>query len=171
MRFERFRLPALGVMLALAAPLSPARADCVSDCQASTYCDSDMNASGECGRRRNDCYLSQCNNSNNNSSRSTRHFGAIAYGAESEAYGFSYDQPNEAAADRRALSECGKHGDDCKIVISFLSGCAAVAAGTNNRFGTGQATTRQQAQATALGNCGRKGGDSCEVKAWTCASR
>ena len=170
MKLEWLTLPALAAMLGLATPLPPARADCVSDCQASTYCDSDMNASGECGRRLNDCYLSQCNNGNG-SSRPSRAFGAIAYGAESTAYGFSYDQPNEAAADRRALSECGKHGDDCKIVIGFLSGCAAVAAGTNGRFATGQATTRQPAQATALDDCGRKGGDNCEIKAWTCGSR
>ena len=62
MRLEWLLLPAVGVILALAAAPSPARADCVSDCQASTYCELDMNASGECGRRLNDCYLSQCDN-------------------------------------------------------------------------------------------------------------
>ena len=55
-----------------------AKADCVSACQAATYCDSEMNASGECGRRLNDCYINECNK---------KTYGAIAYGRESGAYG------------------------------------------------------------------------------------
>jgi hypothetical protein len=70
----------IGVGLCLA--VDRAEANCVSTCQASTYCDSEMNASGECSRRLNDCYSNACNK---------RLYGAIAYGTQSGAYGWSYD--------------------------------------------------------------------------------
>ena len=95
--------------------------------------------------------------------------GAIAYGAQSEAFGFSYGLTSGAAAERRALANCVKHGNDCRIVASFSNSCAAVAAGTNTRFATAQASTRKQAEAGALAGCSRGGGDDCEIKAWTCA--
>src|SRR5437773_1345596 len=106
MKRQRLLRPALGIIIGGALPLAPARADCVSDCQASTYYDSDMNASGECGRRLNDCYLSECN-------RPRVSYGAIAYGTQSQAYGFSFGLANAPSAERRALSNCKKHGDDC----------------------------------------------------------
>ena len=154
--------PALGIMIGVAAPLAPARADCVSDCQASTYCDSDMNASGECGRRLNDCYLSQCN-------RPSISYGAIAYGAQSQAFGFSFGLANAAAAERRALANCAKHGKDCEVVASVANTCAAVAGGSNARYATAEADTRRQAESAALAGCSRAGGDDCEVQVWTCA--
>ena len=70
--------------LALALPAMPARADCVDDCQAATYCDSTMYASGECNDKLNQCYQLECN-------KSTEAFGAIAYGPDSQAFGYSYD--------------------------------------------------------------------------------
>lgn len=149
----------LGFIFGLAAP---AWADCVADCQSATYCDSQMNASGECGRRLNDCYLSQCK-------RPSRSYGAIAYGAQSTAAGWAYDFGTAGGAHRRALSNCTQHGDDCKVVVSFSNSCAAVAAGTNKRFATGQASNRQQAQASAVAACRRQGGTQCEIQAWSCA--
>src|SRR5262249_15208838 len=128
---------ALGVMLALATHGPPARADCVADCRSSTYCDSQMEASGECGRKLNGGYLSQCN-------RPQTSYGAIAYGAESTAYGYAYDQPSESAAGRRALSDCRKHGDDCRLVVSFSNGCAALAAGDGETFAVAQGSSRKQ---------------------------
>ena len=96
-------------------------------------------------------------------------YGAIAYGAESTAAGWSYDYATKAKADRRALTDCAKHGDDCKIVVSFQDSCAAVAAGDNNRFAVGQAPKSEQARASALAACTHEGGTNCEVQAWSCA--
>lgn len=143
------------------APSAPALADCVSDCQASTYCDSAMNASGECGRALNQCYLRECK-------RPTRLFGAIAYGAESEAYGFAYDLPDANAANKRALVNCAKNGKDCKIVSTFSNGCAAVAA-AGKRFSVVTASTGAKARADAMAACGKGGAGACEVKVWSCA--
>ena len=147
-------------VVALGLP-SPVHADCVSECQASTYCDSEMNASGECGRALNDCYRSQCN-------RPTRLYGAIAYGAGSMAYGYAYDLPDAAAANRKALANCAAHGKDCKLAVSFSNGCAAVAAGNDGRFAVGQAASEADAQSKAVSACGHSGGQHCEVQAWSC---
>lgn len=144
----------------MAMPFST-RADCVSECQASTYCDSQMNASGECGRALNNCYLSRCN-------RPSRLYGAIAYGAGSMAFGYAYDLPDAKAANRRALANCAKHGDDCEIVTSFSNSCAAVAAGNNSRFAVGQGGDERSARAMAADACRKAGGTRCEIQAWSC---
>ena len=34
-------------------------------------------------------------------------YGAIAFNKETRRYGYSYDQPNQAAAEKRAVAECG----------------------------------------------------------------
>jgi hypothetical protein len=78
---------ALAIVFTALAAAAPARADCVSDRVASTHCDSESNASGECGRRLNQCYINQCN-------QARTVFGAIAFGQDSQAYGFSFDMPN-----------------------------------------------------------------------------
>lgn len=96
-------------------------------------------------------------------------YGAIAYGAQSTAAGWAFDQGTAGDAHRLALSNCTQHGDDCKVVVSFSNSCAAVAAGTNKRFATGQASNREQAQANAVAACGREGGAQCAIQAWSCA--
>jgi hypothetical protein len=137
---------------------APAKADCVSACQASTYCDSEMNASGECGRRLNDCYINEC---------SRRTYGSIAYGAKSGAYGWSHDFDDAQSAENEALKNCRVDGDDCQVVVDFWNSCAAVAAdGEIVRYGLGD--TRGQAEGYALATCEEDGGAQCAVQAWAC---
>ncbi len=147
-------------ILAVAAP--PVMADCVNDCRSATYCDSTMHASGECGRRLDACYRRECN-------RPSRTYGAIAYGAESTAAGWSYDFGTPGDAGRKALSTCRVRGDDCKLVLTFSNGCAALAAGDDKRFATAQANTGEAAKASALAACKDQGGANCEVQAWSCS--
>jgi hypothetical protein len=136
----------------------PAEADCVSACQASTYCDSEMNASGECGRRLNDCYINEC-------SRKT--YGSIAYGAKTGAYGWSHDFDDAQSAENEALSKCSASGDDCQVVVDFWNTCAAVAAaGDIVRYGLGD--TRGEAEGGAVATCKEDGGAQCVVQAWAC---
>jgi hypothetical protein len=149
-------------LLAAAAP--PARADCVSDCQAATYCDSEMTASGECSDRLNQCYAQQCN-------RPRTRYGAIAWGTRSAAFGYSYDFDSQSGASRRALSDCAKHGDDCKVVAVIVNGCAALAAADDGTYSVANGTTGQEAQRGALAACGKAGGKNCEVQVWTCNGR
>jgi hypothetical protein len=150
----------LSVCLGLFAAAETAAADCVSACQASTYCDSEMNASGECGRRLNDCYINECNKTT---------YGSIAYGTESGAVGWSYDFNDAPSAENEALKNCRAEGDDCQIVVDFWNSCAAVAAGGDIvRYGLGD--NRGQAEDGALADCARDGGTQCEVKGWGCTN-
>lgn len=148
------------VILAVLGLQPAAHADCVSECQASTYCDSTMGS--ECGRRLNDCYLRECNN------RSTISHGAIAYGRSSQAWGYSHGMANAQAADRKALANCRSHGNDCAIVASFSSGCAAVAAGAGPGYAMSLGKTEEAAQAQALKSCRGNGIGSCEIQVWSC---
>ena len=154
----------LAACLAFVASAGAARADCVDDCQAATYCDSTMHASGECSEKLNQCYQLQCN-------KSTEAFGAIAYGADSQAFGYSFDSTDAVTASSVAMGNCKKHGDDCQLVLNFSNSCGAVAAVANsNRFAIGQGASKEQAQYFAVDNCKKNGGgDGCEVQVWSCA--
>ena len=147
------------VGLFLVAPSGTTRADCVAACQASTYCDSEMNASGECGRRLNDCYIDQCN-------RKT--YGAIAYGTQSRAYGWSHDFNDGSAAEAEALNNCRANGDDCQVVVDFWNTCAAVAA-DGGIVASGLGDTQLLAEDQALTACEKDGGSECRVQAWSCS--
>jgi hypothetical protein len=151
------------VLLAAAAawlgPIAPARADCVSDCQASTYCDAEMTESGECSSRLNACYAQECNRT---------HYGAIAYGAESGAWGYAYDRYDSAAAESDALANCRPHGDDCQVVVDFWNTCAAVAAG-GGKVAWGLGENRTLAENNALASCVQNGGTDCAVQVWSCS--
>ena len=139
----------------------PARADCVSECQASTYCDSTMGS--ECGSRLNDCYLRECN-------RPTVSYGAIAYGKTSQAFGYSYGMNNTQAADKKALANCKTHGDDCAVVASMKNGCAAVAAAGGPGYAVAMGKTEEAAQSEALKSCKGNGIKGCEIQVWSCAT-
>jgi Domain of unknown function (DUF4189) len=95
-------------------------------------------------------------------------FGAIAYGAQSQATGWAYDYETEDEARHHALSNCAPHGNDCRVVMSFSNSCGAVAAGTNLRYATGEGVSEKQAEADALAKCGGAGGTQCDIQAWTC---
>ena len=148
---------ALMLVLSSAARVAIAHADCVDDC---------IMAYGERGTEEStnqllECYRETCNQEPK--------FGAIAYAKKNGAYGFSYDVNDSDTANQRALNNCAKNGDGCKLVISFSNTCAALAAGDNERFATSLGNTKSDAQSQALAECGRDGGKNCDIKAWSCA--
>jgi len=153
------KLRVLAALVWIAAGCGSAEADCVSACQASTYCDQEMNASGECGRLLNDCYLKECKR---------KIYGAIAYGSSSGAYGWSNDLADPQAAEQQALNNCKAHGDDCQVVVDFWNTCAAVAA-DQGTVGYGLGDTEDQAEEEAVAACEEDGGDNCAIQAWACA--
>ena len=123
----------LGVFLGVIVQSWAANADCVDDCDVSTYCDAQMHASGECLSRLQRCYQLECN-------KPKVVYGSIAYGEESTAWGYSFDMPDTASADRRALSGCAARGNDCKVVVNFENSCGALAAPTaTSRSGAARA--------------------------------
>jgi hypothetical protein len=96
-------------------------------------------------------------------------YGAIAYGPKSTADGYSYSKDNMADAVHTAMANCQLHGGDCKIVVTFSSGCAAVAAvESKNAFSVGQGAGKAQSQSKAMSACTTAYGSGCQIEAWTC---
>ena len=97
--------------------------------------------------------------------------GALAIdGNQGTRYGFSYNHPNLASAQNRALQECGS---GCYVVNTFARGCAAYAADQTSGstvYGWGTAANKNQAQSTALNFCRNQGGANCIIRAWGCNS-
>jgi hypothetical protein len=158
---HRIILIIAGSLAGFCATAGLAQADCVSECDAATYCDSEMHASGECARLLNDCYINECN-------RTT--YGAIAYGSKSGASGWAYDFDDAPSAEKEAMRNCRANGDDCQVVVDFWNSCAAVAAdGDTVSYGLGD--TEQEAEDHAIAACSQSGGQSCNIQAWSCTGR
>ena len=97
-------------------------------------------------------------------------YGALAYGARSTAWGFSYGQDSAAAADRVALEKCKPNGDDCKVVYNFSNTCAALAAVEDKGvFATAYAPSRGAAENAAMSACTRQYGEGCTLQVWACS--
>lgn len=96
-------------------------------------------------------------------------YGALAYGAESGAFGWSHNQGSADEADQVALSKCAQHGQDCKIVVRVIHSCAAVAAGNNGAVASGTGSTQERAQDAAMSECRGNGGENCDIQVWTCS--
>jgi hypothetical protein len=94
--------------------------------------------------------------------------GAIAKG-DGTRTGYAHSFSNTNQASQRALNECGA---GCKVVVTFDTGCAALAMDRNSTaFGAGRGANRAAAENYAMGFCRQYGGKSCYVRTWTCAER
>ena len=149
------------VSLAGLAACGAARADCVSECQAATYCDSEMTVSGECSQRLNDCYVNECNR---------LQYGALAYDSETGAVGWSYDFPDAAGAEQKALSSCLEHGRSCKVVYDFWNSCASLAVADDGSYAVGRGETEDAANDEAVIACAGNG-QNCSIQAWSCTGQ
>jgi hypothetical protein len=121
------RLFAMSILvLSLCVFARGALADCVSDCQASTYCGGD---SYECSQLQAACYRSQCSGKDDYTApaRADGSYGAVAYDENSGAYGLSDPSPDKSSAKSSAMAFCGQNGPNCKIVETFSNECAAIA--------------------------------------------
>lgn len=97
-------------------------------------------------------------------------YGAIAFSTTTLAHGYSYDYANQAAAERKAVSECEKQSgsDDCKVVIWFKNACGMLAVGDKG-YGAGWGTSMETAVLQTFDNC-LKWTDNCRVVRWVCTS-
>ncbi|MGE5200807.1 MAG: hypothetical protein ACM3O6_01965 [Acidobacteriota bacterium] len=86
MKLGRILCACVGIFFGVIAPNWPAKADCVDDCDISTYCDSQMHASGECASKLQQCYQLECN-------KPKVVYGAIAYGEECDVKVWSCARP------------------------------------------------------------------------------
>jgi hypothetical protein len=153
--------------LALFFSMQPALADCVADCQASTYCGG---GSYECAQLQNECYRRECNSDNEPStSGHDGSYGAIAYGEDSRAYGLADISPDKESAGKSAMGYCSKYGNDCEIVESFSNSCASIAENPEGFVGWSENEDRQKAMEEALEECNDKTGNkNCRVALTNC---
>src|ERR1700676_4115178 len=157
-------LPALCVVLGVVAQPAPAQDNCYDYCIYS--CPTDSSRS-ECT---NNC-ATRCSPGGDlsNTWSGSAPNGAIAYGKDSGAFGFAYNQRSSSAADHVALSNCAQHGQDCEIVLRLTHSCGAVAAGADGKFATGEGPAQDQAQNNALAACAQIAGGDCHIQTWTCS--
>jgi hypothetical protein len=92
-------------------------------------------------------------------------YAAIAFSKASGASGYSYSEPSRAAAEERALQECGP---GCGVVIWTHDACAALAVGQGNGYGTYWSTSKTLAGNGALSQCAART-SGCRVTAYTCS--
>src|SRR5258706_2952828 len=147
-------LTVLAVMLGLASLAAPARADCYTMC--SDYYE------GNCTQ-----YTQTCTDT---SEAPRLSYGAIAYGRNSGAYGFSHSLDSEAKAKSVAMRNCSAHGTDCKVMVWFEHKCGAVAARSDSTVAYwGLANGERDARSEAMSQCVKDKGRQCEVKVSHCS--
>ena len=108
--------------LALVVPVALAAPDARAQFCNTPYCS--RWESGQCVQ------FSQLVCKTNTNSGPTYSYGAIAYGAVSRAYGYSYAWGTRQMAEDVAMKNCAQHGSDCQIMVWFERKCGAVAQGT-----------------------------------------
>lgn len=153
------------ISLFFALIAAPAFADCVSDCQASTYCGG---SSWECAQNQNICFRS-CNNSS--SEAVSGEYGALAVGPESLAYGMSDRSPTEEKARKSAMRFCRKNGKDCEVVETYHNTCVAIAESSDGTLGWDDDDDKKDAIAGAIKACNKKTDkEDCKLARANCYS-
>jgi serine/threonine-protein kinase len=93
-------------------------------------------------------------------------FGAIAITPDASVWGYAYNHPTRAEAERQALEECGQA--DCQVKLWFKNACGAIAKDDQGNLGWAWAETRTQAEAEAISSCGT---GTCQIETWVCTTR
>ncbi len=103
-------------------------------------------------------------------------FGALAVDRTNGFYyGWAYDHPSLADAEKRAVDECTRKGGDCSVVLTFSgTGCAAyrtIDGKVGTAFGWGLARTREEADEIAKRECMKRSkGTFPSNYVWSCNS-
>ncbi|HEX3972356.1 MAG TPA: DUF4189 domain-containing protein [Stellaceae bacterium] len=126
--------------------------------QCSTVCSNYIQ--GECSEHTTTCA---------NPAPASPNFGAIAYGAKSGAWGYSYNWNTRKQAEDNALANCKKNASDCEVQVWYQRECGAVvsADGGDVYWGTGDGTGA--AGGNALASCKKDGGKNCTIKVEQCS--
>ena len=94
---------------------------------------------------------------------------------QGELYGWAVNGDTQDEADGGALEECEKTGGQCTVVLRFRNACAAYSADqAAGSTATGWAWTekdRETAETMARGECEKRGGTNCTIRAWGCTDR
>jgi hypothetical protein len=139
-------------------------ADCFIECMQRSGCWSGGSVSDpqRCNNMPELCHI-QCRGKSNT-------WGAIAFSRKEKISGWSYQQPDKAAAERVALQSCIKEGGaKCSIETSFDGLCGAIAVDGDQVY-WGTAPTKSAAQQRAMTECTRPGNKKCAVEASVCGN-
>ena len=97
-------------------------------------------------------------------------FGAFAYDQATGKYGYSWNEPDEKAAEDAAIKGCAS--DKCKVVFRTKSGqCGAFAMTENGKIWGGATRPKKDvAEKAALENCQKRvsAGTQCKVRGSEC---
>jgi hypothetical protein len=131
-----------------------AQADCASEC-AYTY-------GGYGSYNFTTCYRLNCTNK--------KSFGAIAFGAASDAYGYSWGKasPGDGSRPRWSIARPMAMTARSSPISPMPRRCGGVEA--KNCFTVGQGNSRTDAQNSAMKSCGSEIGGKCEIEVWTCST-
>ena len=92
-------------------------------------------------------------------------WGAVAFNANTGAYGYSYSYYSEGAAASAAQEGCGYN---CPEVKTFYNQCGAAAVGSNGGFGWGIGASRFDAENLAMSYCNNYD-YGCRVLVYSCS--
>jgi uncharacterized protein DUF4189 len=96
-------------------------------------------------------------------------YGAIAYGATSGAFGYSYHWGSQAEAERVAMKNCVQHGDDYQVLVWFDRRCGAVVSGGNATAFWGLGADAAGASTDAENKCTQGGATDCVIQVTQCS--
>lgn len=96
-------------------------------------------------------------------------YGALAISPSTGAYGFGYNYDTDAQARERAMNECRKHAQDCRVYTTFQRQCISIARAGNNAFGWALGYSREERPERALNECAARGGGDCKIITQFCS--
>jgi serine/threonine-protein kinase len=94
---------------------------------------------------------------------------ALALSPSTGAYGYGYNYDTVQGARDRAMMECRKHAQDCRVYSTFSRACIAVARASNNAFGWAIGYPEDERPERALNECAYRNGDDCKVVVKFCS--
>ncbi len=92
-------------------------------------------------------------------------WGAVAFNANTGAYGYAYSYFSEGQAANAAQEGCGYN---CPEVKTFYNQCGAAAIGANGGYGWGFGLSRAAAENVAMSYCNNYD-YGCQVLVWSCS--
>ena len=93
--------------------------------------------------------------------------GALAYSRRNGAIGVSWNFDDEDGARERAMQECRKYSNDCKIARTFTNTCV-MAARDGTKLGWAWDGSTEARRARAIKECRGDGGRNCKIVSEFC---
>jgi serine/threonine protein kinase, bacterial len=94
-------------------------------------------------------------------------YGALATSPEAD-FGFSYNFDDADGASARAMAECQKHSNDCKVKGTFQDTCVSIAKASNGAMGWAWGHGKRDDERIAMDECRKNNGSDCEISRRFC---